>query len=141
MTVLLGFNSGPSTLYLGEPEVVAASPVWPWVLLGVGIVVAIAVVIVVVSSRAKRAARSPAQRATDKLVQHHQVDAKARKALDRCASLLELKSPAGLLASPTALAEAISRCGDLKETDKSRLRELAIRIAQDRAGRSVSMTA
>jgi len=134
----LAFESGPSTLYLGEPEAVASTPVWPWVLLSVAIV---AVACVSVFMRSRRATRSPAERAAEKLSKFHRVDAKTRKALDKCASQLELTSPAGLLASPTALAEAIGRCGSMKEADKSRLRELAIKIAQERAGRSVSLSA
>jgi len=134
----LGSNAGPSTLFLGEPEAVAGAPVWPWALLGVVLVAAVAVALL---ARLRQTRQPPAARAADKLARHHAVDAKTRRALDRCARQLGLASPAGLLASPTALAEAIGRCGSLKESDKSRLRELAIKVAQEFAGRSVSMPA
>ena len=136
----LAFNAGPSTLYLGEPEAVAPAPLWPWVVGSVALIVLVTIG-VVVFQRVVRTTRSPGERAADTLAELHRVDARTRKALDRCAAQLELKTPAGLLASPTALAEAIGRCESMKEKDKSALRELAIRVAQERAGRSVSVTA
>lgn len=140
MNLPFGFNAGPSTLYLGEPETAAAVPVWPWVLAAAG-VVALVVLGVAVFTRIQKAKQSPAAHAADKLVVYYKVDPKTRRALDGCALQLELKSSAGLLLSPTALAEAIGRCDSMKEADKSRLRELAIRVAQARAGRSISTTA
>ncbi|MFG0306318.1 MAG: hypothetical protein ACF8Q5_08910 [Phycisphaerales bacterium JB040] len=112
----------PPTLFTGEP----AGPALPW-WFWPACVGALAVGGLLV--RELRRDRRPAgTRATDKLATTLRLDVRTRRAVERLASELELKSGAGLLISPSALASAIER-GSPGERDAKRLRELLARMS------------
>ena len=114
------------TLYTGEPAGLVL-PWWFWPACLAAIVVGGVIVREVTRDR-----RPPSHRAADKLARSLHLDARTRRAVERIAGELELKSPAGLLISPSALSEAIER-GSPGERDAKRLRELVARMGEFRA--------
>jgi|GEM_PF-2724013 len=116
------------TLYTGEPAGLTL-PWWFWPACLAAVVVGGLLV-----REVRRDRRPASQRAADKLAKRLHLDARTRRAVDRVAAQLELKSSAGLLISPSALSVAIGWSSP-GERDAKRLRELLARMSDETSGR------